>query len=271
MIDSCLDGQEEEMHMPETAVSAPGTVDWVDLASKDLESVKGFYSKLFGWEAQAIPDPQAGGYAFWMLNGKMVGGVGPTMSEQQPASAWSVYFASEDADATTKKVKEAGGKVINEPMDVMGQGRFAVFQDPTGAYFSIWQRFQGAGLEVNNQPNAYAWAELNTRGIDKARAFYQKIFGWGTKISPMGEGQGDYTEFQVKGNSIAGGTEIQQPAQVPPHWLIYFGAADVDASAKKAAQLGGKVMVGPMDFPGGRFAIASDPKGGAFGILKMSQ
>jgi len=110
------------MHMPETAVVAPGTVFWVDLASKDMEASKSFYSKLFGWQPQPIPDPQAGGYTFFMLSGKMAGAVGPTMSDQQPPAAWSIYFATNDADATTKAVKQGGGKVITEPMDVMGQG-----------------------------------------------------------------------------------------------------------------------------------------------------
>lgn len=256
--------------MPETAVFAPGTVFWVDLATKDLEAGKSFYSKLFGWDLQPAPGPEAGGYTFFMLNGKMVAAVGPTMSADQPPSNWSIYFATKDADATAKAVTQGGGKVIAPPMDVMSQGRMAVFQDPTGAFFSVFQPAQSRGLEVTNQPGAYGWAELSTRGVDKARAFYEKLFGWGTKTSPMGEGQGDYTEFQVKGNSIAGGYEAQQP-QVPSHWLAYFGTADVDATAKKAAELGGKVIVEPQDFPGGRFAIVSDPQGGAFGILRMGQ
>jgi uncharacterized protein len=258
--------------MPETAVFAPGTVAWVDISSKDVEASKGFYSRLFNWQPQTIPDPQAGGYTFWMLNGKMVGALGPTQSDQQPASAWAVYFATEDADATATAVKAAGGKVIAEPFDVMDQGRMATFQDPAGAIFSVWQPREGVkGLELTNQPSAYAWAELHARGIEKARPFYQKVFGWGTKMSPMGEGQPDYTEFQVKGNSIAGGMESMQPPQVPSHWLVYFASADVDATARKAAELGGKVMAEPQDFPGGRFAVVTDPHGGAFGILRMSQ
>jgi uncharacterized protein len=258
--------------MPETAVFAPGTVAWVDIASKDVEAAKGFYSKLFNWQPQTIPDPQAGGYTFWMLNGKMVGALGPTMSEQQPPSAWTVYFATDDADATAKKVKELGGTVVAEPFDVMDQGRMATFQDPSGAIFSVWQPREGVkGLEVTNQPGSFAWVELHARGIDKARPFYQKLFGWGTKLSPMGEGQPDYTEFQVKGNSVAGGMESVQPQGIPSFWLTYFGTADVDATAKKAAQIGGNVMAEPQDFPGGRFAVITDPQGGSFGILRMSQ
>jgi len=63
--------------MPEVAVYAPGTVSWVDLASKDLEKSKAFYSKLFGWQAQTIEDPQAGGYTMFLINGKQASALGP--------------------------------------------------------------------------------------------------------------------------------------------------------------------------------------------------
>ncbi len=259
--------------MPETAVYAPGTVSWVDLASKDLEKAKTFYSKLFGWQPQTIEDPQAGGYTMFMINGKQATALGPNQDEMQPPAAWSVYFATEDAKKTAQAVKDAGGKVIVEPMDVMGQGVMAVFQDSTGAYFSVWQPGIHKGFEVPpGQPNTYAWAELNTRGIDKARDFYKKVFGWGNKISEMGPGMGDYTEFQVNGESQAGGMEMtMQPASVPPYWMVYFASNDVDASTRKVKELGGKVMLEPQEFPGGRFSIVADPQGGAFGILKMKQ
>ena len=89
----------------------------------------------------------------------------------------------------------------------------------------------------------------------------------------MGEGQGDYTEFQLDGESIAGGMEMNPmvPAQVPSYWMVYFGVDDVDKAHKKAVDLGGKEMLGPQDFPGGRFSILSDPQGAAFGLLIMKQ
>ena len=259
--------------MPEVAVYAPGTVNWVDLASKDLEKSKTFYSKLFGWQAQTIEDPQAGGYTMFLIDGKQASALGPNQSEQQPPSAWSIYFATEDAKKTAQAVKDAGGKVVAEPMDVMGQGTMAVFQDPAGAFFSVWQPGIHKGFEIQHgQPNTYAWAELNTRGIDKARDFYKKVFGWTSKTSPMGPNMPDYTEFQLDGTSIVGGLEMtMQPANMPPYWMIYIASADVDASTKKVKELGGNVMVEPHDFPGGRFSIVTDPQGGAFGILTMKQ
>jgi len=61
------------------------------------------------------------------------------------------------------------------------------------------------------------------------------------------------------------------PAEVPPHWLAYFGVEDVDASTAKARGLGATAVVEPMDIPGeagGRFSVLLDPQGAAFGVFQ---
>jgi predicted enzyme related to lactoylglutathione lyase len=205
------------------------------------------------------------------VGGKQVAGIGPKMSPEAP-TAWSVYIATDDADALAKKVQAAGGKVVAPPFDVGDQGRMAAFQDPSGAVISVWQpRAMRTPMAVGD-PNTFGWAELNSRGVDKAIPFYQKVFGWAPKAQSMGAGQPPYTEFQLGGDSIAGGQEMMAmvPAQVPSFWLVYFAVADVDKSFKAATQAGAREMVAPMDFPGGRFAILSDPQGAGFGLLKMA-
>lgn len=115
----------------------PGAPSWVDASSPDIPASKAFYTGLFGWQAMELP-PEAGGYVMFALDGAIVAAVGPTQGEGQLA-AWSVYFATEDADETARKVEAEGGKVVVPAFDVLDQGRTAVFQDPTGAYFSVWQ------------------------------------------------------------------------------------------------------------------------------------
>ncbi len=250
--------------MPEVATYAPGVPMWVDLASPDLEASKKFYTKLFGWDAYTTPDAAAGGYTLFRLNGKDVAGVGPLQNPQQPP-AWSVYIATDNADATAKLVKEAGGQVVVAPFDVPKAGRMAVFQDPTGAFFSVWQAGEHKGAGIVNEPNSWTWNELNTKDIAKAKPFYQRIFGWGAKTNP---GDQPYTEWQVKGRSIAGGMEALQP-NVPPHWNTYFAVRNTDAAMKKATELGGKVLMGPMDTPQGPFAALRDPHGAMFAVIAM--
>jgi uncharacterized protein len=258
--------------MAETKTAVVNAPIWIDLSSTDPAGARDYYSKLFGWKAQPEKDPNAGGYAIARLDGKDVAGIGGTQDPNGP-SAWMVYIGTRDADASAKKIEAEGGKVVAPPFDVMDVGRMAVFQDPTGAFISVWQPKTMPGFAVQRKANAFSWAELNSRGIAKAKQFYKKVFGWGDKDSPMGEGMGDYTEFKLGNESIAGGMEMNPmvPKEVPSYWMVYFGATDVDKAFQKAVDLGGREMVSPQDFPGGRFAIVSDPQGAMFGIMSSDQ
>jgi predicted enzyme related to lactoylglutathione lyase len=244
---------------------------WTDLATSDPAAARDYYAKLFGWKVEVNPDPQYGGYALAKISGKDVAGIGPTQMDEQP-SAWTVYIGTPDAAETAKKMEAAGGKVIAPVMEVGDQGHMAIVQDPSGAFLGLWQAksmmgAQGAGA------NTMGWAELNSRGFEKASSFYKKVFGWGEKKMDMGAGMGQYTEFQVSGDSIAGGMEMNPmvPAEVPSYWMVYFNVENVDTAFKSATQHGGKEMLAPQDMPGGRFAIVSDPQGAAFGLLKMDE
>ena len=255
--------------MAEAKTAIANKPGWVDLSTSDAAAAREFYGKLFGWQVDVNPDPQYGGYALAKVGGKDVAGIGPKMDESGP-TAWMLYIGTEDADALAGKVEAAGGKVLAPPFDVGPQGRMAVFADPSGPVVSAWQPAQMGGFN-SGADNTFGWGELNARGIEQAIPFYTKLFGWTTKQSPMGEGMGDYTEFQLNGQSILGGMEMMSmvPAEVPSHWMVYFLVADVDASFKKAIELGAREMMAPSDYPGGRFAIMGDPQGASFGILKM--
>jgi predicted enzyme related to lactoylglutathione lyase len=244
---------------------------WLDLSSSDPAGSRDFYSRLFGWQVEVNPDPLYGGYAVAKLGGKDVAGIGPKMMEQAP-TAWSIYLGTRDADALAQKVKAAGGAVIVDPMQVGEQGRMVVFQDPSGAFISAWQPAAMGGMVIGGA-GTFGWPELNARGIDKDLAFYKAAFGWSGKTVPMGEGQPDYTEFWLGEERIAGGMEMNPmiPPQVPSYWMAYFTSDNVDSSFKKAIDLGATEMVSPIDFPGGRFAIVTDPQGALFGLLKMAQ
>jgi predicted enzyme related to lactoylglutathione lyase len=240
---------------------------WIDLGTSDMEAATRFYGNLFGWQFQSA-GPEAGGYGFFLLNGKMVAGVGPLMSEQQPV-AWSTYIDTDDADATTAKVREAGGTVIVEPMDVMDVGRMAFYFDPTGAAIGVWQPRTHTGAELANEPGAFTWNELATRDIEAAKAFYKKVFGWEGTTSPFGPTT--YTEFKIGDRTVAGMREIgpDEPAQMPAYWLVYFAVADTDNAVSTASGQGGNVLVPPMDIEPGRFSVLTDPQGAAFAVIAV--
>lgn len=255
--------------MTNAATAIANKPAWVDLGTKDAAGARAFYAKVFGWDIHVSPDPQYGGYGRAQLRGKDVAGIGPTMSPDQP-SAWAVYVGTDDADALSKRVVAAGGQVVMPAFDVGDQGRMAVFADPGGAVISTWQATTMSGFQTEGA-NAYSWAELNSRDVAGALPFYRDAFGWALKTSANPDFA--YTEFLHDGVSIAGATAMSElaPAAMPNYWLVYFGVDDVDAATRTAVEAGGKAMLEPMDFPGGRMAMIADPQGAIFGLLRLTE
>jgi len=245
-----------------------GTPSWVDVSTPDMAAAKAFYGGLFGWEAQT--HPEMGGYTNFTMKGKLVCGAAPVMSpDQHPA--WGTYISVDDADAITQAIRDNGGQVVAAPMDVTDLGRMALFTDPTGAFFGIWQPGKHTGAQVVNEPGSFGWNELDTRDMDAAKAFYTKVFPWTAKTD--GEGANAYTEWQLDGRSIAGGMVMgeQFPADVLPNWLTYFVVADSDATVARVHELGGSVMMPGMDTDQGRIAVVADPHGAVFATIQMKQ
>lgn len=262
--------------MTEMTTYAPGIPNWVDLGAPDLDKAIGFYSGLFGWDVpEQENSAEYGGYRRAELGGKAVAGMMPLMQEGQPP-AWSTYVSVEDADATAAKVRDAGGSVVAEPMDVADLGRMAVFTDPEGVFFGIWQAGSFPGAERVNDPNTFSWNELNTRDPEAAKEFYGAVFGWSANEIDMGE-SGTYVTWRHPDrsddeDSVGGMLDIRgrAPDEVPPHWLVYFTVDDRDATREKARATGGTEILS-MEMEMGRFAILQDPFGAVFGIFESTQ
>jgi uncharacterized protein len=259
--------------MPERTSHEPGTPSWVEFSSPDLDASIEFYGGLFGWGVPESENPeQTGGYRLATKNGRPAAGMMPQMQEGQP-TAWATYVSVEDAEATAAAVKEAGGTVMVEPMDVMDLGRMAVFIDPTGAVFGAWQpgTFQGAGLV--NEPGAISWNELNTRDLAAAKEFYGAVFGWAFDDQETGGGE-TYSMIVLGERPVGGILDLAArgvPEAIPAHWQVYFGVEDTDATIEAAKAAGGGVMLEPVDIPFGRFAILTDPHGASFAVIALSE
>ncbi|MBS1889289.1 MAG: VOC family protein [Actinobacteria bacterium] len=255
--------------MSERTSYEPGTPSWVELSgTPDIEASERFYRDLLGWEIPEQPNSaQLGGYRRAQLNGKDVAGVSPKMDDSQPC-VWATYVSVEDAGETLDKVRDAGGQVIVDAMDVMGLGKMAVFTDPTGAVCGIWEPGTFAGAEIVNEDGSFGWNELGTRDVPAAREFYGKVFGWTVEEQDMGE-MGTYNLWK-DGEAIRGGMMDltgMAPEETPPHWLVYFTVPDADAAAETTKAAGGQLLNGPIDIPPGRLAILQDPQGAFFAVM----
>lgn len=249
------------------SAAIPGTPNWVDLGSPDLETSRGFYSDLFGWNANVSSDPQYGGYTIFTKDDKAVAGAGALSSDNQ-VPAWSTYVATDDADVVTARVRDNGGTVVTPPMDVGQEGRMAVFTDPDGTPFSVWQAGNMSGAQLLSAPGALTWNELTTHDPARAKAFYHAVFGWGAQDNPA-DGV-TYTTFTLDGQPVSGMMPMSgeaASADLPPLWMVYFAVEDCDATARRARTLGGEVAVPPTDNVQGRFAVLNDPQGTVFSII----
>jgi uncharacterized protein len=255
--------------VPEFSSYATGTPCWVDVTSTDLDRSVEFYTRLFGWEAQRDPRPEAGGYTMFTLRGKNVAAASPVWQEGMP-SVWTTYLASDDVDATAAKAREAGGNVLMEPFDVLDAGRMTVIQDPTGAIFGVWQAGQHHGAQLANEPGSLNWNELNTRDTEATSRFYEAVFGVEIDMQEL-EGAA-YGVVKVGGRSVAGIRRLDAPAeQVPPHWQTVFAVADCDAALTDVQELGGRKLTEPLEVPSiGRFALVQDPVGASFQVIAVA-
>jgi predicted enzyme related to lactoylglutathione lyase len=245
-----------------TTSFSPGTPSWVDLGTTDVAAARAFYGALFGWTAEDL-ESDAGGYGFFRKDGKLVAGVGPA-TDPDRGTSWAIYFATDDADEAAARVSANGGTVVTAPMDVMEQGRMAVFQDPAGAFFSVWQPASFPGAELVSASGGMSWVELMTTDVAAAKAFYDAVLGTASRDVDLGGGN-SYTLFEVGGASVAGAMGMGENP-FGPHWSVYFAVDDCDAVADEALQRGGSEMLRD-DSPAGRLAFLTDPQGGQFCIL----
>jgi predicted enzyme related to lactoylglutathione lyase len=273
--------------MPERDGYIPGVPCWVDTSQPDPAAAVDFYRGLFGWEFEDVMPPASGAqYLIGRIRGGDVAAVGSIPEGAPPMAMWNTYIWVDDADETATKVRDAGGTVLMEPFDVMEAGRMAVFTDPEGAVFSVWQAKQRKGAQVVNEHGSLNFNGLGTRDPDGAKAFYGSVFGWTTLAVGGGAemwtlpGYGDYLErdnpdlrklvaetggppgFEDVVASINPITDDQP--DTPPHWSVTFGVDDADAIAAKATDLGGSVIAEPFDAPWVRMTVINDPQGATF-------
>jgi uncharacterized protein len=255
-----------------------GVPSWVDTLQPDVDAAAAFYGGLFGWEFEGpgeMPGHPPGRYLVARLRGRDVAGVGSQPSPDDPA-AWNTYVTVASADEAATKAEQAGGKVLVAPFDAMPAGRMAVLEDPSGAFFCVWQPQDRNGAQLVNEPGAWSISQLFTPDPDTAAGFYGALFGWTTESFDMGGSR--ITMFRLP--DYVGGEPSQpvsrevvavmnQSDDGPARWAVDFWVADADAAVGRATELGGKAIVPVFETPVGRTAVVADAQGASFSISQV--
>ena len=135
---------------------------------------------------------------------------------------------------------------------------------------------QATAAETIEMPKhgSFCWNELATDNLEICQTFYGELLGWTLKRSEATGEEMEYIELS-NGDKCSFGGMYQMGKEFgdrPPHWMSYIAVDDVDASASKVWELGGKVCVPPTDIPNvGRFCVVNDPTGATFSLITLKR
>lgn len=215
-----------------------GAPCWTDLTVPDVPAAQAFYNAALGWDFAASGDEREG-YVMARVTGRDAAGIGPSPVTGMPSS-WTLYLASDDADAT-------------------------------GAPFGVWQAGTHIGCTIVDEPGALVWQDLQTSEPETARAFYRDVFGHRSDAVP-----GAPESYQTvslpdatdRSAPLAGiGPFMGDDAGQSPSWIVYFGVPDTTAALAAVSAGGGTVLTPPMDTPFGVMATVADPFGAVFTVM----
>lgn len=244
---------------------------WTDLGVSAPGPAKAFYSQVMGWQGLDYPIPQGGDYTLFRADGRDACGLyelSPDQRAQKVPPHWLVYVTVDDAEATARRAKALGGRIVVDAYDVVALGRMAILIDPTGAMFALWEKGTHAGMSIAaGEPGSLCWCELMTPNLNVAASFYAELFGWTVEIEEAGAMR--HARCRIGDMPIADLMAIASShGRVPPHWLAYFAVDDCMKANERIAAAGGRTLVAPAPLSGGSvFAIARDPEGAVFGIM----
>jgi predicted enzyme related to lactoylglutathione lyase len=250
--------------MGEVSKYPNGTFNWIDLGTIDVTSAKAFYEGLFGWEVEDLSAGDAGSYTMCRLQGKDVAGIHAHSADE--GTDWSCYISVDDVDKSTMRAGELGGTVELEPVEIPGAARLSLIRDPSGASVPLWQAKGHTGAGLVNEVGSWCWSELVTAEAEAAKAFYRELFGWSAEVAQSPIPRATFT----LGELLIGGVHEPIGQERAPRWTVSFRVADVDETAARAQELGGGILLPPMDIPIGRLAMISDPSEADFGVTSFA-
>ena len=249
--------------MPKNA--AHGRIVWHDLETSDRGAAKSFYTSIAPWKTE--PFDEAKDYEMWTLDGEPIGGVSSLPASSGRTPHWLPYVCVYDVDALARQAESLGGRVKVKPTEIPHVGGWAVIADPQGAPIGVFEPAESPpGHEGEPAIGEFSWHELATDDYKAAAEFYRALFRWEkTSEYDMGE-MGIYYMFGQHGATYGG--MFNRPPQIPvSSWLCYVRVNSVKPVADKVKELGGSVMNGPMEVPGGDWiAQCMDPQGAPFAL-----
>ena len=215
---------------------------WIELYTPDIDASAAFYRDLLGWEITPA-EPGEPLTTEVHHDGRLIGSFEPA-EEAHGDPGWRVSFMVDDVRTETMA--------------------YALASDPDGNVVGLLEGedFEGpypyqAGMPV--------WFDVLAGDLEVSERFYREAVGWPTRRLTIADQEQDFYTSVVGGRSVSGvGRAGYFGEEIPSRWRIYFGVEDADAAARRVRELGGAVIVEPIDFTFGRMVEVADPHGVRF-------
>lgn len=246
-----------------------GRFSWYELLTTDMEGARTFYADVVGWGTQDASTP-GNAYTFFRIGQAPVGGMmylPDEVKRRGGSQCWIGYVAVDDVDASVARLRQLGGSVYLPPTDVPGVSRVAVVTDAQRTTIALvkWLTPPEQAASAADKTGRVGWHELLAVDREKALAFYRGLFGWQNGGMETSGGH-SYQVVSVAGQAF-GGISAKPEMVKLPFWLFYFGVGDIDAAVERVKAGGGRILEGPLDFPGVRIARCEDPQGVMFALM----
>lgn len=252
-----------------------GDFVWYELTTPDAPASQAFYGGLLGW---TFEDASFGDTEYRTFSGSegQVGGMlslSEEMIEGGAQPAWLGYLRVNDVDKTIEAVSARAGSLMFGPGEIPEVGPFAMLADPQGAPFFVIDDRSGqpsrAFAAYEPAAGHCAWNELVTADSEAAQRWYGELFGF-LKDDAMDMGElGEYAMLRNASQDFVFGACMNKPADFPASlWLYYFRVPDIDKAVAYIGANGGQIINGPMEIPGGEYALSGiDPQGALFSLV----
>jgi len=251
-------------------VHLPGKFEWADLFTDNPESEAKFYTQLFGWTSETTTRK---GHVYILISngGDSIAGIVPSSVKhaEDTIPRWVGFAATDDIGKAIKSLNEAGGKTLAKPREIKNRGTLAIAQDAQGSVFGLIQSSSGDVPDYQPAVGELAWAELFSDNPKSAAEFYSRTFQYESSVDSAHNDNSHL--ILATGEFARAGISSSPPWEGgKSDWLLFFCVSDANATANKAAQLGGTVLVSPHESKhGGQVAVIADPLGCVFGVLEL--
>ena len=237
----------------------PGTFCWVELATADLEAARGFYPALLGWELEDDPISFEEPYLRATMAGRPVAAMFDPPSQRGRPARWASYVSVEDADATAARAADLGGRVAMGPFDVRDAARISRNRGPAGRGARPVAATRGGGRRArerrgraHDEPAEHLGSRRRAELLH--RAVRMELRG-GVGAAPLLE------HPERRDPERRHDAELRTPPRHRPTGSSTSPAGDLEDSARRVAENGGRVIVPATAIPAGRFLRGHRPSG----------